>query len=102
MECLDACDAIAIELFCEAYSEWRVCLAEIDKHGRVYEGKRRDGSVLLKAHPAVFQAQDAWRRTRSMLSEFGFTPASRTKLGSILQDDDELGKILLMYDARGN
>ncbi len=37
---------------------------------------------MIKPHPAAVMKADAWKRIRAMLSEFGMTPASRSKVGA--------------------
>jgi P27 family predicted phage terminase small subunit len=52
----------------------RVCVWEIfDKQGKKV-GQR------LKAHPAVQMQRDAARLVKQFISEFGLTPASRTRV----------------------
>lgn len=43
--------------------------------------------IMIRNHPAVAIRSDAWRRARAMLSEFGLTPSSRTKVQVIGGDE---------------
>jgi P27 family predicted phage terminase small subunit len=47
-------------------------------------------SVIIRPRPEVKMASDAWRRMQRMLTEFGLTPSSRSKLdlpGKVEPDD---------------
>lgn len=39
-----------------------------------------DWSVIIRPRPEVKMASDAWRRVQRMLTEFGLTPSSRSKV----------------------
>ncbi|CAI0745271.1 MAG: phage terminase small subunit P27 family [Serratia grimesii] len=81
-------DAKALELLIEAYVEYRHHCDTLDREGYTYavfsdeepdEGKPRE-IRMIKPHPAAVMKADAWKRIRAMLSEFGMTPSSRSKV----------------------
>lgn len=82
MGVLTVADGRALEQLCSAYCEWRDLLKEIDRSGRTYEVVNAEGSILIKANPAVAMASDAQKRIKSFMVEFGMTPASRTKINA--------------------
>ncbi|WP_268802497.1 MULTISPECIES: phage terminase small subunit P27 family [Candidatus Williamhamiltonella] len=75
-------DGMALELLIGAYVEWRQHRDGIDKEGHFYKTQSQDGNVMIRPHPQVAMMADAWKRLRSMLTEFGMTPASRSKVPS--------------------
>jgi len=75
-------DAKALELLIEAYTEYRRHCETLDTEGYTYRVETQTGDVMIKAHPAAAMKADAWKRIRAMLSEFGMTPASRSKVNA--------------------
>ncbi|MDN6227853.1 MAG: phage terminase small subunit P27 family [Enterobacterales bacterium] len=73
-------DAKALELLVEAYTEYRHHCEVLDEEGYTYQTGSATGGKIVKAHPAAAMKADAWKRIRAMLSEFGMTPASRSKV----------------------
>src|SRR5438128_12468305 len=56
MGLISQADGVALELLCDAYSQWR----EARKEGQ--------------------SGAEPWKRVKSMLAEFGLTPSSRSRL----------------------
>lgn len=87
---LTTLDAKALELLIEAYVEYRHHCDTLDREGYTYAVYSEDDSDeggereirTIKPHPAAVMKADAWKRIRAMLSEFGMTPASRSKVGA--------------------
>ncbi|MBW1251963.1 MULTISPECIES: phage terminase small subunit P27 family [Pantoea] len=75
-------DGMALELLIGAYIEWRTHRDYLDEEGETYTTKTQTGDTLIKAHPRVAMMADAWKRLRGMMSEFGMTPASRSKVNT--------------------
>jgi len=75
-------DGKALELLIEAYTEYRRHCETLDTEGYTYRVETQTGDVMIKAHPAAAMKSDAWKRIRAMLSEFGMTPASRSKVNA--------------------
>ncbi|WP_413499193.1 phage terminase small subunit P27 family [Buttiauxella gaviniae] len=75
-------DGMALELLIGAYVEWRKHRDVIEQVGETYNVKTMTGETLVKAHPQVAMMADAWKRLRGMMTEFGMTPASRSKVSS--------------------
>jgi P27 family predicted phage terminase small subunit len=88
-------DAKALELLVEAYDEYRTHCETLENEGYTY----RTDQGLIKAHPAAGMKADAWKRIHTMLSAFGMSPASRTKVNMAGEDkDDPLAELLQMRD----
>jgi len=79
MKVLTRADRHALSLLCDAYGEYRDARKIVDKEGLVITVLTEMGPLPRK-HPAVAIYQDAWRRVRAMLIEFGLTPAARSKV----------------------
>lgn len=85
MGVLSVIDAVAIEMLCEAYADFVAASKALRDFGSdFYETATESGSIMYRAHPALAKKQDADRRIRGWLAEFGLTPSarSRIKLGS--------------------
>lgn len=79
---LTVLDSNALELLIEAYAEYRNHCATLDRDGYTYKTVSGTGEIVIKAHPAAVMKSDAWKRVRAMLTEFGMTPASRSKVSA--------------------
>lgn len=79
MGVLTVADGVALELMCEAYADWMGHAATIAAEGATYETHGQNGR-MVRPHPEVAMASDAWRRVQRMLVEFGLTPSSRSKV----------------------
>lgn len=83
-------DVMAVELLCEAYADYlasRVALRDFGSN--YYETVNQSGGVMHRAHPAVAVMQDADRRIKAWLAEFGMTPSARTRVhGEVAEEAD--------------
>jgi P27 family predicted phage terminase small subunit len=98
-------DAHALEAACIAYESAVQCYETIQKPGRFIPKKARaaDGSFVvtdIKSHPAVRQLNAALLIERSFCSEFGFTPASRTRLRTEKPEAEEDDLMALLSEPR--
>lgn len=73
-------DEFALERMCDAYADVQACKALIERDGRTYTTTGTDGSTLIKQNPAVGQLRAADALFKSYLTEFGLTPAARSKV----------------------
>jgi len=94
MGLLDAADKNSIMLWCLAYDDMRSNREFCKKHGGTFDVVDQQGNKITREHPAARGARDAWKAMRGMLSEFGFTPAARARLGSSEEGESELTKLL--------
>jgi phage terminase small subunit len=51
-----------------------------------YETTTQHGRIMRRAHPAVGVLQDADRRLKGWLAEFGMSPSARTRVRVEFQD----------------
>lgn len=77
---LQLADHTALQILAETYGEWRNADMNVKADGMIYHTETADGAPMIRPNPAVAQRADAARRLQSMLSEFGMTPASRSKV----------------------
>ena len=80
MGVLSEADSLARERLVECYVEIWEAQQIINAEGRVYETTGSNGEPMKRSHPAVKQLQDADRRFKSYLVEFGLTPSARSKV----------------------
>jgi P27 family predicted phage terminase small subunit len=78
-------DMAAFAAYCSNYSTWRQADEIIKNDGLVisiYEVDAEGKKVLIriKKHPAVAIRSDAFEKMKAFLIEFGFTPASRSRV----------------------
>ena len=82
MKVATSADPIAVGLLCDALAEYVAARAAYLSEGMTYETTGKNGDAMIRAHPAVGIAADAWRRAKLMATEFGLTPASRAKVST--------------------
>jgi P27 family predicted phage terminase small subunit len=116
MRVITKADGLALELLVQAYDEYMDArdlirgVAELkvfqgqlveQKDGLVYESISATGTKMIRAHPAVGIAENAWRRVATMIAEFGMTPSSRTKVSVVGSADGEDPFDAFLRDAHG-
>jgi len=93
MKVMTRADAVALELAAEAYAEMVEASEVVEENGFTYESEKEDGGILIKTRPEVLIRSDAWRRLEKMISHFGISPSSRTKVSVVekLKEQDPFG-----------
>jgi P27 family predicted phage terminase small subunit len=89
-------DGKALELLCATYAEWRDANQKLKEYGGLtYECTTKDGGTMHRAYPEVAIRADSARRLQSLLSEFGLTPSSRSKIKADVPGEvDEMEALL--------
>jgi P27 family predicted phage terminase small subunit len=87
---LSEVDSEAIVLYCQAYSRWRLASLDIAKNGVT----TMSAFDSVKSNPAVAVAVQAERMMASILTEFGMTPSSRSRVKVDTTSRDALGEFL--------
>lgn len=112
---LTVMDAAALALLVDAYGDYleasdliggracghcgrpiadkRACTAEAifgahEPGDRYYTTRTKEGSLMIRPHPAVTVRQDAWKRVVGMLAQFGMTPAARARVAAAADPAD--------------
>lgn len=94
-------DRLALSLLVDAYSEYRKARAIIMELGQTMEKETTTGALVEVPRPQVAIAQDAWKRVKSMLVEFGLTPSSRGNVLSLGEAEADPFQDLLDRKKRG-
>lgn len=68
---------------CVAYEQMRETLAIIKALGRSYTVEDMGGNTHYKARPECVRFETAQKEYRTLLSEIGFTPSSRSKIKTL-------------------
>lgn len=90
MGVLAECDAMALEMLCEAYGDYLAARAELKAFGSdTYATETATGDRMYRTHPSVAQRNDADRRIRAWLAEFGMTPSARSRVKADGQEDQD-------------
>ena len=97
MGVLTEAESPALELFCLAYSRFKECEKAIQKEGFCIEG--RDG---MRRNPTLITQRDSVLTMEKMLSHFGCTPATRSKVDAqeAEEEPDELEKLMMGRPSR--
>ena len=95
MRVVTVADAYALELLCEAVTEYRQARAVLAKLGMTYETVSAAGTAMTRTRPENAIAADAWRRAKLGLSSFGLDPSARGRIETIaapyVNPFDEIG-----------
>lgn len=75
-------DPTALGMLCDALAEYVTARDIVRMDGATFETTNEHGGTMVRAHPAVGIASDAWRRVRLMLNDYGLTAAARSKVSS--------------------
>ena len=84
MGVLTTADIAAFAGYCQAYARWKEAEEFITKHGSVF----RTPSGYVQQVPQVSIAQQNLKIMQSFCSEFGLTPATRSRLAIANGDND--------------
>ena len=91
---LTTVDMGAFAGYCQAYARWKEAEEFLSKHGTIF----KTPSGYIQQVPQVSIAQTYLKIMKDFCSEFGLTPASRTRLQVNVEGDnketDEMEKIL--------
>ena len=83
MSVLTNADVLALELLCDAYSEYKGAKQIVNELGATQDIISREGNTKTVIRPEVQIANQAFVRVFQLLKEFGLTPSSRAKVNSI-------------------
>ena len=88
MGVLTEADVKAFEGYCQAYARWREAEDFITQHGSIFQTK----SGYVQQVPQVSIAMQNLKIMQSFCTEFGLTPASRSRInaaGETRKDEDD-------------
>jgi P27 family predicted phage terminase small subunit len=101
MKLTTVADGPALQLLTEALAEWAEAREYVLRNGMSYETFTENGNVMHRPYPHVSIAADAWRRSLRMLTEFGLTPASRSKVSALGSEGEKDPFEEMMNDMKG-
>ena len=107
MKVVTAADGPALMLLTETLAEWaeaRQAVIGVDGQagvGLVYEMETEGGQTMRRPNPEVAQASDAMKRALRMLTEFGLTPSSRSKVTALGGEDGKDPFAEMMANMKG-
>ena len=87
MGVLTEADGAALTELVETYAEIVDARRVIRAEGAYYDAQGQNGSFLKKSHPALVRISDAGRRWLSLATQFGLTPAARSKVSAAITDE---------------
>ncbi|AEE98037.1 phage terminase small subunit P27 family [Mahella australiensis] len=89
-------DGQAFAALCQSYGIWVECERFLKKNGRTYEYTNKGGAVNIVERPEVKIGNRALLNFRSLCSEFGLTPAARTRIEvkAFSEDSDPMEQLL--------
>jgi P27 family predicted phage terminase small subunit len=98
-------DAMVLEGACIGYARAVEADLMIAKEGpivrhRTADPVTREPFERVKAHPAVSISRGAWAQVRAFCTEFGLSPASRTRLSIEKPDDGEDDFMAILMQPR--
>lgn len=104
MRVLSKADRAALEQLCETHAEIVALREEIRGLGSsTYKTTNTAGEMMHRPYPQVAQLSDLTRQLRGWLSDFGLTPASRSKVSKIVERKaskfDKIGPIPINRSA---
>lgn len=92
-------DRYALAMFCAVAARWMQAEREIERLGVVLIAE----SGNLYQNPWLHIANKAWGQMRQMLSEFGLTPAERSRLKvTVAEDEPSLAEMLFQMVDDGD
>ena len=100
MKVVTAGDGPALMLLTETLAEWAEARQAVHLLGLVYEMETEGGQTMRRPNPEVAQASDAMKRALRMLTEFGLTPSSRSKVSALGGDKNSDPLSDIMGDLR--
>lgn len=73
-------DADALAMYCETYARWVIASQKLATDGMVVEMATQSGGKYIAASPYMAIVNQCLKTMKQLLSEFGMTPASRTRI----------------------
>lgn len=88
MGVLTIADGSALELLADVLTEYRAARDVVQTKGATYSCRTKNNGQMTRIRPEVRIAESAMKRALAMLTEFGLTPAARTKVTAAPTDED--------------
>jgi len=82
MQIFTVADAPNLQQLVETWAEWRELNELVKKNGFTITQITAAGEPMVRPNPEVMMRSDASKRLRNLLTDFGMTPASRSKVSA--------------------
>lgn len=90
MKLLTVADRDMMEAYCISYATWRECNEDLKKNGNTLQIFHPNGELKYEQQrPQVAMANKALDQMTKIATQFGMTPASRSRLMVLPQDKDK-------------
>lgn len=89
MGVLTSVDGLALRMLCENWERFMEARRIVNAYGSMTYETQSTGGILIKVNPAVGIMERADRAIRGWCSEFGLTPAARSRVEKALDDGEE-------------
>ena len=83
MGVLTRADRVALALLCDSLASYVTAKRTVQEVGGTYETENEHGAKMIRKHPAVEIGAANSQFAKTMLGEFGLTPASRSKVSRV-------------------
>lgn len=60
-----------------------------DPGRRYYTTRTKEGSLMIRPHPAMAVRSDAWKRVVAMLDRFGMNPSAKARVSAAPQEEED-------------
>ncbi len=99
LDMLHGVDLPLLSAYCQEMSNYIEAEKRLRKEGRTIEFRKQDGSKYSMPSPWISIKNSALKNAQGLASQFGFTPAARTKIAAEGQEaGDPFEKMLEMDD----
>ena len=69
--------------------------ADHDPGRRYYTTRTKEGSLMIRPHPAMAVRSDAWKRVAAMLDRFGMNPSAKARVSASAEvEEDPMDRLL--------
>ena len=92
---LTEADLESFTMLCQSYAEWVEAVKYIKKHGKYYTYTNKAGAKNQIERPANKLLDKAYQRYKSMCTEFGMTPSSKSGIEIEKEQEKDEMELLL-------
>ena len=93
MSLLSRADRAALEIYCQTFSEWRHACDMVAQQGAVIQMETKAG-ILPKRNPFDLIRERTAQTCAKLLTEFGLTPSSRSRVQVEKKASDDFAEFL--------
>ena len=88
LDLLSEIDRMALAAYCQCYARWKEAEEYLSQNGATFESYTDEGETKYVGQvPQVAIALNMLKQMKAFLTEFGMTPATRTRISVDLEDN---------------